>query len=154
MGTFNKWEHLVLKGEFAERKKILSGLTLEQVTKKHSPKLHTIYDELWHMSGWQHIVINNDTEMDKVWQQGNVFPAAQAASQEEWDELVKKFLADLDKIMDFTRSPEALNEDAGEGATVEDNLYCLLIHNSYHLAKIVSLRQMMDAWPPEIEKKN
>lgn len=149
MGTFNKWEHLVLKGEFAERKKILSGLTLEQVTKKPSPQLHTIYDELWHMSGWQHIVINNDTEMDKLWQQGGVFPAEQAASQEEWGALVEKFLADLDKIMDFTRSPEALNKDAGDGATVEDYLYCLFIHNSYHLGKIVSLRQMMDAWPPK-----
>jgi len=66
MGTFNKWEHLVLTGEFADRKKILSGLTLDQVIKKPSPKLHTIYDELWHMAWWQHIVINNDAEMDKV----------------------------------------------------------------------------------------
>jgi uncharacterized damage-inducible protein DinB len=147
LGTFNKWEHLVLKGEFAERKKILSGLTLEQVTKKLSPLLHTIYDELWHMATWQHIVINNDAEMDKLFQEV-AFPKTQAASQQEWDELVKKFLADLDKIMEFTRSPEALNEDAGDGATVEDYLYCLLIHNSYHLAKIVSLRQFMGLWPP------
>jgi len=62
-------------------------------------------------------------------------------------------LADLDKIMDFTHSPEALNEDAGDGATVEDYLHCLLIHNTYHLAKIVSLRQIMDLWPPSNEKE-
>lgn len=153
MGTFNKWEHLVLKGEFAERKKILSGLTLEQVVIKPAPLLHTIYDELWHMAWWQHIVINNDTEMDKLFQK-EAFPKTQAASQQEWDELVKKFLADLDKIMEFTRSREALNETAADGATVEDYLYCLLIHNSYHLGKIVSLRQMINAWPPENEKKN
>jgi hypothetical protein len=73
MAAFNKWEHLVLKGEFAERKKILSGLTLEQVTKKPSPQLHTIYDELWHAARWQHIVINNDSDMDKAFQ-GRSFP--------------------------------------------------------------------------------
>ena len=93
MRTFNKWEHLILKGEYPERKKILEGLTVEQANKKPAPGMHSIYEELWHTERWQHIVINNDTELDKKWQQDIVnYPPKRSETQEEWDKLVNDFL--------------------------------------------------------------
>ena len=64
-GGFKKWEHMILKGEFPERKRILEGLTVEQATKQPAPGMHTIYDELWHAAGWAEIVVNQDPELEK-----------------------------------------------------------------------------------------
>lgn len=151
MSTFNIWEHIILKGEFAERKKILSGLTAEQVNKKPVPGLHSIYEELWHTERWQHIVIDNDTELDKKWQsdESEIFPKS-AATQEEWELLVRDFLAGLDKLMEFTSHPEELSKKDANGISVEDNVNSLIVHNTYHLGKIVAIRQMIGAWPPKV----
>jgi hypothetical protein len=34
-----------------------------------------------------------------------------------------------------------------------DELYCVAVHNAYHLGKIVALRQRIGAWPPTPESK-
>jgi uncharacterized damage-inducible protein DinB len=150
MNTFSKWEHLILKGEYAERKKILSGLTAEEVNKKPAQGMHSIYEELWHTERWQHIVIDNDTELDKIWQQdlSEIFPKT-GATQEEWNRLVTDFLNGLDKMLKFSFNREELLKVDEQGISVEDNMYSLIIHNSYHLGKIVALRQMIGAWPPK-----
>ena len=62
---------------------------------------------------------------------------------------MKKFLSDLDRIVEFTGSKEALSEIGSDGISVEDNLYALIVHNTFHLGKILALRQMMNAWPPK-----
>ena len=147
MNTFNKWEHLILKGEYAERKKLLSGLTAEEVNKKPVPGMHSIYEELWHTERWQHIVIDNDKELDKKWQQdlSEIFPKTDA-TQEEWNRLVTDFLSGLDKMMKITANREELLKVDEQGITIEDNVYSLIIHNSYHLGKIVAIRQLIGAW--------
>ena len=147
MNTFNKWEHLILKGEYAERKKLLSGLTAEEVNKKPVPGMHSIYEELWHTERWQHIVIDNDKELDKKWQQdlSEIFPKTDA-TQEEWNRLVTDFLSGHDKMMKITANREELLKVDEQGITIEDNVYSLIIHNSYHLGKIVAIRQLIGAW--------
>ena len=47
------WEHLFLAGEFMPRARLLSGLTLEQVSVRPPGTAHSIYDELWHTTKWQ-----------------------------------------------------------------------------------------------------
>ena len=86
---FDKWKHLILTGEFAERKKILSGLTAEEANKKPAQDMHSIYEELWHANGWMQIVINQDSETDKIWQAGEVYPKSHATGQ-EWDNKVER----------------------------------------------------------------
>jgi len=50
-------EHLFLVGEFPERAHLLSGLTLEQVTLRPDGASHSIYEELWHLVGYQQSII-------------------------------------------------------------------------------------------------
>jgi hypothetical protein len=138
---------MILKGEFPERKLILEGLTVEQATRQPAKGMHTIYDELWHADGWAEIVVTQNKELDKKWQDGETFPAEQAKTQEEWDELVKHFLGLLDKMMEFTGNAE-LKTEQEPGWTLEDYVDSLIMHNTYHLAKIVAIRQMLGAWPP------
>ena len=147
---FKKWEHMILNGEFPERKRILEGLTVEQAITKPAPGMHTIYDELWHAAGWAEIVINRDSELEKNWQ---VFPPKQAETQQEWDKLVEHFLGLLDKMMEFTSKPENINAEEEPGVTVEDYVDSLIMHNTYHLGKIVAMRQMIGAWTPKEQNK-
>lgn len=112
--------------------------------------MHTIYDELWHAAGWAEIVINQDSELEKKWQ---VFPPKQAETQEEWDKLVAHFLGLLDKMIEFTSKPENINAEEQPGVTVEDYVDCLIMHNTYHLGKIVAMRQMIGAWTPKEQNK-
>lgn len=147
-----KWEHLLVDGEFADRRQIVAGLTLEQVTHKLSEQSHTIYDELWHTVKWQNIVVERDHEQYKEWQKGKVYPdypEGQPETEEEWTELVDEFLSGLNKAIEWTTSPERLNMETSPDSTMADVLRSLAVHSSYHLGKIVAIRQAINAWPPE-----
>ena len=51
------WEHLFLDGEFMPRGRLLSGLTVDQVNARPAGIVHSIYDELWHTTKWQSVVL-------------------------------------------------------------------------------------------------
>lgn len=43
-----QWQHLFIDGEFMSRARLLSGLTVEQVSVRPPGLPHSIYEELWH----------------------------------------------------------------------------------------------------------
>ncbi len=143
-----KWEHIFKDGEFAERGRILAGLTLEQVTRRPSAQSHTIYEELWHTNRWQSIIVNRDEALYAEWQAGRVYPEAPPASQAEWDALVAEFHAGTEKALWWAGSPERLAHETSPGSTMADVLVSLGVHTAHHLGKIVALRQFLDAWEP------
>ncbi|HEX7955391.1 MAG TPA: DinB family protein [Pyrinomonadaceae bacterium] len=147
----NLWEHLFKGGEFAGRGHILGGLTLEQVTRRPSAQSHTIYEELWHTSRWQAIVVNRDEGLYGQWKQGRVYPEAPPAGVEEWEALVAEFHAGTEKALWWTESPERLGRETRPGATMADALHSLAVHTAHHLGKIIALRQFIGAWEPESE---
>jgi uncharacterized damage-inducible protein DinB len=142
----SKWGHLFKDGEFARRGRIVSGLTLEQVTRRPSAQSHTIYEELWHTNRWQSIIVNRDEALYEEWQKGRVYPDGPPAGREEWEALVAEFLAGIEKALWWTESPERLRHETDRGNTMADVLVSLAVHTAHHLGKIVALRQFMDAW--------
>ncbi len=152
--NYEKWDHLFIRGEYENRERILAGLTLEEVNTLPSEKLHTIFGELWHITKWQNIVVNNDQKAYEEWiSGGSRYPVKNADSFSEWEDLRNEFLTGLKSVMALTGSTEKLAEVVVDGFTVEDNLYSLAVHNAYHLGKIVALRQMIFAWPPPETKE-
>jgi hypothetical protein len=150
----DKWRHLFVDGEFAERARIVSGLTLEQATHRPSPQSHTIHEELWHTTRWQNIVVNRDEELYKSWQGDDLYPPGPPASEAEWSALVAEFLAGLERALECAHSPEKLGKQIDPDYTMGDALYSLAVHNAYHLGKVVALRQFLGAWPPKTQKEN
>jgi uncharacterized damage-inducible protein DinB len=145
----NQWEHLFY-GEYAERKKILSGLTLEQVTAVLSGQSHSIFAELWHTVLWQKIIITRDEDLyNKSWKEDNLYPKHVPEKLEEWTDLVEEFLLGLEQAIEWTRSPERLDLEVNPGETMRDILPGLAVHNAYHMGKIVALRQIMGNWMTE-----
>ncbi len=141
-------EHLFLVGEFPERAKLLSGLTLEQVTLRPEGASHSIYEELWHAVGYQQSIIEPGAPGDRGDSTGDFYPAAAPEQEQQWHDLVRVFLEGARTAAAFGQTPERLAVEVQPGVTMADELNSVAVHNAYHLGKIVALRQRIGAWPP------
>ena len=142
----NQLEHLFLVGEFPERSRLLSGLTLEQVTHRPDGASHSIYDELWHLVGYQQSII----EPGSVPADGDLYPTAAPEHEDQWHDLVRVFLTGARAAAALGHAPERLAVEIEPGVTLADELNSVAVHNAYHFGKIVALRQRIGAWPPEV----
>lgn len=138
----NILEHLFLDGEFPERSRLLSGLTLEQVTLCPEGASHSIYEELWHVVAYQQTVVAAGDPA------GDRYPSTKPEHEHQWHDLVRVFLEGARAAAAFAETPERLALEVAPGETKADELSCVAIHNAYHLGKIVALRQRIGAWPP------
>ena len=144
-----RWEQLFIDGEFMSRARLLSGLTIEQVSARPSGIPHTIYEELWHTTKWQSIVVQCDERAEAAWIDGGQnFPSEPPGNVRAWEDLVIEFLAGSETAVELGRSHERLTEDVRPGVTLAESLESLAVHNAYHLGKIVALRQLLHSWPP------
>jgi hypothetical protein len=82
----NMWSHLFLDGEYVQRERLLAGLTLDQVTRRPSGASHSIYEELWHATTWQNMVVERDEAG------GEDFPSEVPDRETAWHDLVTAFL--------------------------------------------------------------
>lgn len=139
-----QWEHLFVDGEFISRARLLSSLTVEQVSMRPPGLPHTIYEELWHTTKWQSIVVQCDDRTEAAWIDGGTdFPSDAPGNELTWEDLVTEFLAGSKRAVELGRSSEA-----HAGGRLSERLESLAVHNAYHLGKIVALRQVIGAWPP------
>ena len=137
------WEHLFLTGEFGAREKLLSGLTLEQVTLRPAGASHSIYEELWHAATYQRTVVERDPVA------GDHYPSTAPEHEQQWHDLVQQFLEGAQSAVAWAQAPDRLAMEVEPGVTMGDELNSLAVHNAYHLGKIVALRQRIGAWPPK-----
>ena len=135
-------EHLFLVGEFPERAHLLSGLTFEQVTLRPPGASHSIYEELWHLVGYQQSVLERNDPAAEF------YPSAAPEHEHQWHDLVRVFLDGARTAAALGHSPERLAREVEPGVTLADELNSVAVHNAYHFGKIVALRQRIDAWPP------
>jgi uncharacterized damage-inducible protein DinB len=146
----NIWEHLFLTGEFSARSRLLSGLTLDEVTLRPDGAPHSIYDELWHAATWQCIIVERDkAAADALLRGGANYPSAEPVHEQQWHDLVRQFLEGAQAAVAWAQAPERLAAEWEPGVTMADELASLAVHNAYHLGKIVALRQRIGAWPPK-----
>jgi hypothetical protein len=144
-----QWEHLFKDGEFMSRARLLSGLTVEQVSARPPGLPHTIYEELWHTTKWQSIVVRcEEPAAAALIDGGPLFPSEPPGSERMWEDLVTEFLSGSETAVELGHSRDALMKEVRPGVTLGEELESLAVHNAYHLGKIVALRQVIDAWPP------
>ena len=137
-------EHLFLAGEFPVRARLLSGLTLEQVTLQPDGASHSIYEELWHVVAYQQsILAPGEPTLD-------VYPRVVPEHEDQWRDLVRVFLDGARAAAAMGQTPERLAIEVEPGTTMADELNSVAVHNAYHLGKIVALRQRIGAWPPAV----
>jgi uncharacterized damage-inducible protein DinB len=136
-------EHLFLAGEYPKRDRVLSALTLAQVTQRPDGASHSIYEELWHVVAYQQSIIAPAEPIREV------YPSAAPEHENQWHDLVRLFLEGARVAAAMGQTPEKLARELEPGLTMADELHSVAVHNAYHLGKIVALRQRIGAWPPE-----
>lgn len=84
-------------------------------------------------------------------------------SDEAWARSLKQFQEELDRIIRFVRDPSIdlsgeiphaervhVREDVSyHGSTYAEEISTIADHNAYHLGQFVTVRRLLDAWPPE-----
>ena len=81
------------------------------------------------------------------WPETDAPPDAQA-----WDRSVAAFRADLAAMRDLVMDPASDLAAAfpwGDGQTLLREALLVADHNAYHLGQLVTLRQLLGAWPPK-----
>src|ERR1051325_3375095 len=110
------------------REKALSGLSLEQVKRRPSEQSHTVYEELWHATRCQTIVVTRDEGWFQKWESGEHYSTPTPVKEEEWSTLVSEFLWGLEEALGLASSPEELRVEVDPGVTMGDVLHSLAVH--------------------------
>ena len=138
---------------------ILEGMTEELVHRLPNGAPHSIYEELWHIAFWQKMsldwIAGVETPFPASAREG--FPTVLDAEKEGWARLCERFFAGNRAAAEAARDETRLNLPircpSRPGVpvrvmTVREQLESLAAHNAYHFGRIVLLRQLIEAWPP------
>ena len=139
---------------------ILEALPDELAHARVPGATHTIYEELWHATWWQQVMLDrvNGLAAPSPEHNSESFPTADQIRAESWAALCRRFLAGVEKAAALADCRDAAKLDAvvlcpGAGnparsMTVREQLESFAAHNAYHFGRIVLLRQMLGSWPP------
>jgi uncharacterized damage-inducible protein DinB len=138
---------------------ILEGLP-EELTHRRLPNVpHTIYEELWHLAFWQQVTLDwvRGIETPFPAKPTDGFPPQEDPNAETFAQLRDRFLEtgeeaaaaanNIAKLDQLIRCPSRPGTPT-RVMSIRDQLISLASHNSYHLGRIVLLRQLHQAWPP------
>jgi uncharacterized damage-inducible protein DinB len=135
--------------------RLLDGLSSEQAGLRVSRAPHTIVEILAHMVFWQ------SWFLDRC--EGSGPPPASkaslgwpAADSGRWEPLREEFLQGLERALKLAleessrarRVDPPLENPPLANYTLMDAIEHVAIHNAHHLGQVVTLRQIMGAWPP------
>ena len=151
-------ELLFGKGAHANPIACLEALPVSLAREKVSASPHSIWELVEHMNYWMYY------EVQRIGGQSPAYPehAIQSwpaepgpASEAEWKEACTCFASLLGQLEALSNSaPEVMRRQVPASgpnalpATVEEVLWQMVVHNSYHLAQVVFVRQCLGAWPP------
>jgi uncharacterized damage-inducible protein DinB len=150
---------LISNSAFAAPSSILQGipeaLAQEKLVVGNAAAPHSIYTEVWHMAYWQ------DLSLD--WVEGRPTRCPEHAAEgfpsdnnEAWNKLCERFLTGAQNAAAIANDTDRLEisvlcpspGDPARRMTVREQLESLAAHNSYHLGRIVLMRQLLGSWPP------
>jgi uncharacterized damage-inducible protein DinB len=150
---------LIGEGAAAPPAHILEAISDSLAHRNHSGAPHTTYAEVWHLAFWQQITLDwiAGVETPVPTHSAAGFPSEADTGRESWDQLHHRFLAGTEQAAaaaeDASRLEQSIRCPSPPGKptrpmTVREQLESLAAHNTYHLGRVVLLRQLNNAWPP------
>jgi uncharacterized damage-inducible protein DinB len=135
---------------------ILEAIPADLAHRRLPAAPHSIYEEVWHLAFWQSLMLQ--------WMAGDPAPGPEHASlgfpsstTEPWESVRTRFLSGTEEASEIARHPERLESTITcpslppaqpRVMLVRDQLESVAAHNTYHLGRIVLLRQLFGSWPP------
>jgi uncharacterized damage-inducible protein DinB len=111
---------------------------------------HSIAEIVGHLHYWQSWVLDRAGGADRVLPE-HASEGWPRAEREEWAALQRDFLQGVQACRALALEPGAADRDFPWGASVNALGYTLVdtaLHNAHHLGQVVTLRQVLGAWPP------
>jgi uncharacterized damage-inducible protein DinB len=136
------------------------GLTPELAGRRQEGFPYTVWQLLGHVNYWI------EYEMARVSGAAPEYPEHARLSwperpaprdAAEWEQAVARFEHLLDQMSRLAGSPDAVLQgpvptthasQEGKDATLLGVLWQTVVHNSYHLGQVATLRRALGAWPP------
>jgi uncharacterized damage-inducible protein DinB len=138
---------------------VLRGLPAEVRGKRPTGFPHSVWELLEHIRIAQHDLLdfleNPDYEHQLEWPRDYWPPSMAPSDDKEWDGSLAAWKKDRIALERFTTDSKVdltSKIPRGTGQTYLRTILVVVDHTSYHLAQIVTVRQLLGAWPPPKEK--
>lgn len=135
----------------------LEGVSAELAGRRLPGAEHSIYQLACHMTYWM------DYELRSLTGPEVPYPEHAAASwppdpappgEQAWRAELARFRRQVEELGEWARRASLEGQGSRvvhpqQGDTVQDVLWQMVAHNSYHAGQVVLLRRAFGAWPPE-----
>jgi len=134
----------------------LEGVTLEMAGRLLPGVEHSIWQLTWHMTYWMDYELRSlaGPEVEYPGQAALSWPPSSAPeSAEAWRAEVARFHRQVEALGEWARRASLEGHGSRvvhprQGDTMQDVLWQMVAHNSYHAGQVVLLRRAFGAWPP------
>ena len=142
---------------FVNPKELLEDLSADDAVKPVAGCNHTIAEVVAHLLYWQNWFYQGAVGDLQAYPQSNELSFPKVAAS-EWTDLRASFLQSLGDIKHLCADTALLNRPFSQGKALEGGhdqrtvamtlLYSVALHNAHHYGQIITLRQVLGAWPP------
>jgi uncharacterized damage-inducible protein DinB len=134
----------------------VEGLSAELAGRRLPGAEHTIWQLVWHMNYWIRYELSSldGPEAPYPAHASESWPEAPAPlTPDAWEAEVTRFRAGVEHLSTWARRAVLDGQGAkvvhgARGETVQDVLWQMAAHNSYHTGQVALLRRAFGAWPP------
>lgn len=151
----NGQELLLFPVAYLPPPRILDGLSAAQSELRVPGASHSVVEIVAHLVFWQSWFLERCSGVATllVSKASLGWPASAAG---EWEPLKKQFVAGLERAVELAadessslrRVEPPIEFPPLANYTIADAITHVAIHNAHHLGQIVTLRQILGAWPP------
>jgi len=137
------------KGAHVEVRKAVEGLDWRITGERPGGAPHSIFQLLNHIVFWHEWAVKwLDGEKPAIPKHASgSWPGGERpAGSEEWEQAVHRLDMALDSLIDRGGKVDLLEKRGGKSRM--EMLQTIASHSSYHIGQLVSVRQMLGAWPP------
>jgi uncharacterized damage-inducible protein DinB len=134
----------------------IGGLSSELAGKQFPGAEYTIWQLVWHMNYWMEYELRSldGPEMPYPPHAAESWPPEAApASESSWQIELERSRRQVDQLAAWARragleaiGAKIVHRDRGE--TIQEVLWQMVAHNSYHTGQVALLRRALGAWPP------
>ncbi len=144
---------LVAKAAFAEPANVMKDIPFERATIRPHGLPHSLYEELWHIDYWLRFswaLIRGEHPAIPAHSSEGFPPDNASLSEASWLRLLDQVREGLDALAALAQDETELARAFRPDRTVRDELMVVAAHNAYHFGRMVTLRQLLGVWPPEL----
>jgi uncharacterized damage-inducible protein DinB len=137
------------KDAHVEVRKAVEGLDWKITGERPGGAPHSIFQLLNHVVFWQEWAVKwLDGEKPAIPKHAaGSWPGGEGpANAGEWEQTLQRLDRALDALTDRSATADLLEKRGGKSRV--EMLQTIASHTSYHIGQLVSVRQMLGAWPP------